>query len=232
MEKQQGGTFVHIKEFKIIGLSLIIGMGLSLLIAARLYAYAENAQSAVIDNVIRFHVKANSDLPEDQALKTAIRDRVLYTFSDGLSAANNVGETRSFIMSHMDMIIKYAQEVVYEWGYDYPVTASIETVFFPTRVYGDMVFPPGNYEALRIIIGEGAGSNWWCLLFPPLCYVDITRSAGENEKRPFMHLLPDEGFTLVAHMNQNETIQVKFKLIEWWQARKEPVGNAVLVSAQ
>jgi stage II sporulation protein R len=209
------------KELKIIGISILAGVCLSLLFAARMVAYADKTQQDIADNVIRFHVKANSDAFFDQDLKNAVRDRVLTRFRDGLSAANSVEETRRFINENIEEIIDCARQVVHEWGYDYPVTAGMTESYFPTRVYGDIVFPPGEYEALRIVIGEGNGNNWWCLLFPPLCYVDVTHSVPENEKDRLMYLLPEEGYKLLTYTSRDDSVKVRFKIVEWWQHRKE-----------
>ena len=211
-------------EFKLIGISLLFGLVFSFIVAARMYAYSEKTQTDIASNVIRFHVKANSDLPQDQSVKNAVRERVLQSFEKGLSAANSVEETRAFINANMAEIIACASETAREWGYDYPVTASIEKSFFPTRVYGDVIFPPGEYEALCIVLGEGAGTNWWCLLFPPLCYVDMAQDVPEASKEQLMRLLPEEGYKLLTYRAESgdASFEIKFKIVEWWQNRKEP----------
>jgi stage II sporulation protein R len=214
------------KELKIIGIAILAGILVSFLIAARMYAYAERTQADIAGNVIRFHVKAHSDLPEDQSLKNAVRDRVLHVFGDGLSAANSVEQTRQYIQMHLPEIVDCAQQVVNEWGRDYLVTAHLGPSFFPTRVYGDIVFPPGEYESLQITIGEGRGNNWWCILFPPLCFVDMTQDIPDDEKQQLMNLTTEEGYLLLTHTEQGQTIQVKFKIVEWWQNRKSPIESA------
>jgi stage II sporulation protein R len=210
------------KELKIIGISLITGFILSILIAAGMYSYSEKTQAGIAGNVIRFHVKANSDSAEDQSLKNEVRDHVMENFGERLLIAENADETRQILSESLDEITVGVQQIIFESGYDYPVNVSIGTSFFPTRIYGNAVFPPGEYEALQISIGEGFGNNWWCIMFPPLCYVDISRTADDDEIQQLMHLLPEEGYKLLTYMEQDDSIKIKFKIVEWWQNRKEP----------
>lgn len=210
------------KEIKIIAMSAVVGLLLTCVIAARTYVYSETTQSDIARNVIRFHVLAHSDSDEDQALKQKVRDGVLQTFKQALNASNSVEETRQFLTSHLDEIKSCAESIIRENGYDYPVSASVTKDFFPTKVYGDVVFPPGDYEALRIVIGNGEGRNWWCVMFPPLCYVDITRGiVSEDGKQQLKLNLPEEEYKLLTHANDDTTVKVKFKIVEWWQNRKQ-----------
>ena len=157
------------REIKIWTLALIIGLFLAQGITR---TYAINVQNEIAENVIRFHVISNSDTAEDQNIKNIVRDGVLDRFGKNLDPAASIEETREFLQIHMCEIEKYATQLVSEHGFDYPVVGVIDRTFFPTRTYGGLSFPAGEYEALRLIVGEGAGGNWWCVMFPPLCYVD------------------------------------------------------------
>lgn len=132
-------------------------------------------------NIIRFHVIANSDSPKDQAIKLRVRDRLLDEFGQLLNQSPTVSQSRSIIEDKLRDIEGIAQEEVDRYTKVYKVKALLGDFPFPTKAYGDMVYPAGNYEALRIIIGSGQGANWWCVMFPPLCFVDISHSITEDE---------------------------------------------------
>lgn len=123
------------------------------------------------DSVIRFHVLANSDAGYDQALKMEVKDQVVKYMSKEFSGINNINEASKTAQEKLPDIERVAQEVIKSRGYDYPVQVSLGRYEFPTKSYGNLIFPQGEYEAVRIIIGEGEGKNWWCVLFPPLCMV-------------------------------------------------------------
>lgn len=126
------------------------------------------------NEIIRFHVIANSDSPEDQYLKLKIRDRVLDEMKNVFSKSNSVEESRQLIMKNKDNIKRLAEDEISKGGKDYSVAVTLGKDLFPTKMYGDMTFPAGEYEALKLVIGNGKGKNWWCVMFPPLCFVDIT----------------------------------------------------------
>lgn len=206
------------RQVKILAASLALGLVFTLGIAAYTYVYSHGAQRAIADNVIRFHVRANSNSAADQALKDYVRDRVLAAFE---ANANNIEESRTGLEKNLAKIQRYAEDIVRDAGYNHPVSASISHLFFPTQFYGGMVFPPGEYEALQIIIGDGRGGNWWCLMFPPLCYVDMT--ATESGRIQLSQTVPTEGFRLLTHQETPErSLTVRFRVVEWWQNRRGP----------
>lgn len=127
-------------------------------------------------DLIRFHIRANSDLKEDQDLKLKIRDEILRQMGEDFKEIDSINECRIFIQNNLNKIKAIAEGVIYESGKDYPVEVSLGYEDFPIRKYGDLVLPQGEYEALVIEIGEARGQNWWCVMFPPLCFVDITHS--------------------------------------------------------
>ena len=119
--------------------------------------------------MIRFHVIANSDSEEDQALKLAVRDRVLEQ-AEGLYPQNaTLSQAQAALEGYLGALAAAGRAVVEEKGYDYPVTAQLEESWFPTKEYEGFALPAGKYTALRVTIGEGRGQNWWCVAFPPLC---------------------------------------------------------------
>lgn len=142
--------------------------------------------------IMRFHVIANSDSEEDQELKLAVRNYVLSKIENEITQAIVAAEDesggkcdqaqimRKYISTHLPQIEDWAREVISLWGFDYGVTADMGVRHIPAKYYGEIFFPEGNYEALNITIGEGAGKNWWCVVFPPLCMVDSGGSYNEE----------------------------------------------------
>lgn len=146
-------------------LALLFGI----LCALVLGTWLQREQDVLAEQVIRFHVIANSDEEEDQALKLAVRDRVLEQAEALYPQGATLEEARQALESHLDTLADAGRAVVEEWGCDYPVTAQITRCWFPTKEYQDFALPAGEYTALRVVIGEGEGQNWWCVAFPPLC---------------------------------------------------------------
>ena len=126
-------------------------------------------QTALADRVIRFHVIANSDSQWDQALKLQVRDAVLAETERFYPEGADLETAREALSAHLGELARAGRETAEAAGYDYPVTASLEKCWFPTKEYDGFALPAGEYTALRIVIGEGAGQNWWCVAFPPLC---------------------------------------------------------------
>lgn len=128
------------------------------------------------NQLIRFHVLANSDSEQDQKLKRAVRDAILKEVSPQLAVSRSLDESRTILKQLSPEMENIGRLVVTDWGKDYSVHTEYGHFSFPTKSYGSLVLPAGDYEALRIVIGEGKGSNWWCVLFPPLCFIDIEQS--------------------------------------------------------
>lgn len=133
------------------------------------------------DKLIRFHVIANSDSDEDQAVKLKVRDKVIEYISNELKDAKDINEARITLNDNIEEISNIAKSVLEENNFNYEVNTMISRENFPDKVYGNYLFPQGNYEAFRIVIGNGEGHNWWCVMFPPLCFVDETKSDVDSE---------------------------------------------------
>ena len=136
----------------------------------------DEAGAPTSDQLIRFHVLANSDSEQDQELKRAVRDAILKEVSPRLAVSKSLDESRQILNQIRPDMESIGLSVVRMWGKDYSVRTEYGNSSFPTKSYGSLVLPAGDYEALRIVIGEGQGSNWWCVLFPPLCFIDIEQS--------------------------------------------------------
>ncbi|NLP37307.1 MAG: stage II sporulation protein R [Firmicutes bacterium] len=124
--------------------------------------------------ILRLHVRAHSDSPRDQAVKYLVRDHVLVLLDDCLQQADSAGEAQRKIAQKLPEIEATAAAVVKAAGFNYQVAATLGPAFFPTRLYGEQVYRAGEYEALQIYLGDGAGQNWWCVLFPPLCFIEMS----------------------------------------------------------
>lgn len=156
------------------------------------------------DIVIRFHVIANSDSDEDQKLKLKVRDVVINYLYPYMKDVKNLDESRKIIKEKNDEVIKLVNKVIKQNGYNYSVESRLSRENFPEKEYGNIIFPQGNYEAYRIIIGNGEGHNWWCVMFPPLCFADETKENVKSEQN-------------TEKLNEyiEEEVKVKFKVVEW-----------------
>ena len=156
------------------------------------------------DIVIRFHVIANSDSDEDQKLKLKVRDVVINYLYPYMKDVKNLDESRKIIKEKNDEVIKLVNKVIKQNGYNYSVESRLSRENFPEKEYGNIIFPHGNYEAYRIIIGDGEGHNWWCVMFPPLCFADETKENVKSEQN-------------TEKLNEyiEEEVKVKFKVVEW-----------------
>lgn len=170
---------------------------------------AARTQEHLAREVLRFHVLANSDSREDQALKFKVRDRILLWMKDTMPQGMDVQETTQWIRRRTDTLEEIAREVLQENASDQTVSAAVTTCYFPEKTYGDLTFPAGNYEALRVELGEAKGHNWWCVLYPELCFWDTTNAVLPDEgKQKLRNVLTEEEYSQI-------TSQTKFK-IKWF----------------
>ncbi|TYP49235.1 stage II sporulation protein R [Thermosediminibacter litoriperuensis] len=137
----------------------------------------------ISSKIIRLHVVANGDSPEDQELKLRVRDAVIKALEKDLAKVEDIDVSREYIKAHLTDIEEIARREIKKSGKDYSVRALFGRFPFPVKTYGFITLPAGEYEALRIIIGKGEGRNWWCVLFPPLCFVDITHAVAREEAK-------------------------------------------------
>ncbi|WP_026583407.1 stage II sporulation protein R [Bacillus sp. J33] len=136
----------------------------------------------VIPNeAIRLRILANSDNGEDQELKRKVRDAVNEEITEWVEELTSIEDARDLIKSRLPEIQKIAEEVVAEEGSDQKVNTDFGKVSFPTKLYGQFLYPAGEYEAILITLGEGKGANWWCVLFPPLCFLDFSNGVAVSE---------------------------------------------------
>lgn len=180
------------------------------------FSYANTVSSDIEENVFRLHVIANSDSEEDQNLKYIVRDRLIEYMNEISKDINSKEEIIKIATAHENDFYEIAINTIKEYGYDYDVCINIGNFSFPTKNYGDISLPAGNYDALRVEIGEAKGQNWWCVMFPPLCFVDITSGIVPEESKQIMkENLSDEEFNLISESDTQ--MKFKFKLIELFE---------------
>lgn len=179
-------------------------------------SYAQNISTDIANSVFRLHVIANSDSKEDQNLKYKVRDHLLEYMNSICENCQSKEEAILIVEQHKDAFEQIANDTVKEEGYSYTININIGNFEFPTKRYGDISLPAGYYDALRVEIGEAKGQNWWCVMFPPLCFVDISSGIVPDESKELMeNNLSEEEFALVSNQSDNE-IQFKFKLLEFF----------------
>ena len=180
------------------------------------FSYAENVSTDIAKSVFRLHVIANSDSKEDQDLKYKVRDNLLKYMKEICSNCENKDEAIKLVTEQQEKFKQIAIHTIRDEGYSYDVNISIGNFEFPTKDYGDISLPAGYYDALRVEIGEAKGQNWWCVMFPPLCFVDVTSGIVPDEsKEQLENTLSEEEYALVSE-NSDFKIQFKFKILEFF----------------
>ncbi|MEC1259260.1 stage II sporulation protein R [Bacillus swezeyi] len=183
-------------------------------------AQSSGGEPAVIpDEAIRLRILANSDSESDQNLKRKIRDEVNQEITKWVEDLTSMKEARQVIRSKLPEIKKIAKDAMKRENASQSVDVNFDKVSFPTKLYGNMVYPAGEYEAVLITLGEGEGANWWCVLFPPLCFLDF--SNGEAVKSPDEDQAEEEKTTetdalALSGEEKEEDKEVKFFLVEWF----------------
>lgn len=186
-----------------------LALMLGVLCALALGTWLSREQEDLAQSMIRFHVIANSDSPADQNLKLAVRDRVLAQAESLYPADATLEEARLALESHLNVLAAAGRAAVEEEGYDYPVSAQLTRCWFPTKEYEGFALPAGDYDALRIVIGEGEGENWWCVAFPPLCLGAASQTVDQAAQAG--HFTPGQAGLVTG---QTQGYVLKFKGME------------------
>lgn len=194
---------------KKLAISLFVGLVTAIIVC--MGGFIKTSEK-ISHDVLRLHVLANSDSPEDQDLKLRVRDAVLCEGKNVFGGEMNVENAEELISSEKERLIKTAQDVIAENGFDYDVDVFVADEFFQTRSYGDFTLPAGRYTAVKVTIGEAAGHNWWCVMFPPLCI-----PAAQKETDVDMYLDKNE----VKVVKSDPDYDVRFKVVEWYEKIKE-----------
>ena len=184
------------------------------------FNYSKAVSSNLSDSVFRLHIIANSDSSADQELKLKVRDNIINYMNTLTSSSSDKKDVISMVNNHLDSFKEIALNTLKENGYNYDVNIEIGNFNFPTKTYGDISFPAGNYDALKIEIGDAIGQNWWCVLFPPLCFVNSsTGIVPEDSKTILKENINSESYEIISEGNKSKNtsdIKIKFKIIEFF----------------
>ncbi len=207
-----------ITKERILTISMLLGAAGAVLFGS-FTVFAKECEE-MPDKLFRLHILANSDSEEDQQLKYELRDYLLSDMEEIFKDCSSAQDAGEAARKNLALITEKSQQFVKDKGYDYNITASVENIYFTTRNYGGFVAPAGNYDALRILIGEGEGHNWWCVMFPPLCLGAVEDRADNEEElflcKPKSHL--DSGLSAEESKRieqDDRPVQIRFALFEW-----------------
>ena len=187
-------------------------------------SYSNAVSNNLSDSVLRLHVIANSNSDEDQALKYAVRDELIEYMNSICLNISTKEEAVNLVTQNLDSFQKIAEDVIKQNGFNYNVNLEVGNFDFPSKKYGDISLPAGFYDALKVKIGNASGKNWWCVMFPSLCFVDVTNGiVPEESKETLQTVLEDEEYSLIS--SENYEYKFKFKLVELFE-------NAKIILAQ
>lgn len=195
--------------------SLAVGLIISVILSG-FSVFAKDMEN-VRSNVLRLHILANSDSEYDQNLKLLVRDAVLEETGDIFENLKSVDEAKKSAEKNLDRIKRISERVISENGQSYAVSVYICNMYFETRVYENFTLPAGYYDAVRIEIGKAEGKNWWCVMFPPLCFVDGTTNSEEADKK-LESMLDQESYDIITAQNEDGSVpfEIKFKIVEFY----------------
>ena len=204
------------RKLKFIILILFL---LTLYIFISAYCYINQASYDLKSSVFRLHVIANSDSEEDQNLKYIVRDNLIEYMNTICENSSSKEETIQIVTEHLSDFEDIANDTIKDNGFSYQAKVELGTFEFPTKTYGDISFPSGYYDALKIELGNAQGQNWWCVLYPSLCFVDVTSGIVPDEsKNELENNLNNEEYKLISDTD-DLSIQFKFKLIEFFNQK-------------
>lgn len=203
------------KRWKKWELALLLGLCAALIWGA----WSAQRQDALARKMIRLHVIANSDSAEDQALKLEVRDKVLNFTTNVLQRSVDMEDAQMQLQDALDRIENIAQREIVNQGYDYPVTAQLTRTEFPLKEYDGFSLPAGEYMALRLVIGEGEGQNWWCVVYPPLC----TAAATDMPRTAVAAGLTDDDVNLITEEDAGYVL--RFRSVELWEQLRQWLGK-------
>ncbi|WP_191559965.1 stage II sporulation protein R [Metabacillus idriensis] len=217
MKKQQM-AFIYI-------LLLLLGALVNVYKEPLMTSAQQNTEPVVIpEEAIRLRILANSDSEQDQALKRKIRDEVNKEITVWVEKLTSIEAARELIQSRLPEIEKIVQSVLAKENQEQKFSVDFDNVSFPTKMYGSYIYPAGEYEAILITLGEGKGANWWCVLFPPLCFLDFSNGQAvqaaeleEEDKSTSAKKTSEELSALIVDEEEDkEEVEVKFFLVEWF----------------
>lgn len=209
--------FISIVKSSVFKRLIIVLLLLILFIFISAISYVSAVSNNIANGVFRLHVIANSDSPEDQNLKYIVRDELIKYMNTLAKDCTSKQEVIEIAQNNISNFENIAKKTIQDNGFNYNVTVEIGNFDFPTKTYGDISLPAGTYDSLKIKIGKSEGQNWWCVMFPPLCFVDVTTGiVPEESKKEMKEAMPEEEYSLISNTNNSE-VNFKFKLIEFFE---------------
>lgn len=176
---------------------------------------ADQVQEEIANEIIRFHVLANSNTTEDQEVKLKVKNKVVTYMQEKLSGCTTKDEAKAVINNEQEEIREIAVEELRQNGYSYPVKCELSKEYFPVKVYGDLTFPSGEYDAFRILIGNAEGKNWWCVMYPSLCLVNETYSVvPEDSKNKLKNILSEDDYEAIDTSDEKINADASGDLVE------------------
>lgn len=167
----------------------------------------------ISSRVLRLHIIAEDNEPKSQLLKLCVRDRIIRDFSDIFGGCENIGECERAAAGNLDKIKAAAEDELIKMGNPSAVRAYIGRSDFPTKEYGKIALPRGEYTALKIEIGKGSGRNWWCVMYPPLCITEGNAVISPESAQKLKETLSDDEYRLICD-SKSPSIKIKFRIAE------------------
>lgn len=203
----------YINKTRFFALMLLLTLLFSLILS-----YAETTGSDIADSVVRLHIVANSNSVGDQELKIKVRDRILAETSQVFKDTTTAQDALSKARQHSELIKQIALDEIRQNGFDYDVSVSVGKSAFPTKTYGDIILPSGKYNAVKVKIGNGSGENWWCVLYPPLCFTSGVLSVSDDAKTNLKENLSPSSYELITKSPDSSIpVEIKFRIVEVFQ---------------
>lgn len=176
----------------------------------------ENMAARISPDILRFHVLANSNSKEDQQLKLEVKSLLVDTIQKGLPEGADKEKTRTYIEEHRSALAQTAEAYMKHAGYDYQADVQLTSCYFPTKAYGDVVLPCGDYDAAQVIIGNGRGRNWWCVLYPQLCFVNASYGIVPEESKELLRdVLTEKEYDAIVDDHDPRGRVVRLKILDW-----------------
>ncbi len=214
-EKQIGKAvnFMHyINKTRFFALFLTLTLLFTLALS-----YAKTAGSDIANAVVRLHIVANSNSKIDQELKLKVRDRIITDTAHIFEGTESASKALSIAAENASLIRQLAEDEIRRLGYSYPVTVSVGREAFPTKAYGSVTLPSGRYNAVKVQIGDAVGENWWCVMYPPLCFTDGVVTVSESSISQLENSLSQSEFELVTKSSGSLPVEIRFKIVEIFQ---------------
>ena len=193
---------------------VVISICIGVFTAISLASFVQDAKDSLANGLIRMHVRANSNTDEDQKLKLKVRDRLIKDSAFLVEGISDIQTAERIIEENLGLLKKSAQDEISGNGYNYPVDIKLAKGNFPIKTYGNITLPAGTYKALTVDIGSGEGENWWCVMFPPLCFAaESTECIASPDEKMLIENLGDDTYSML----NGGKVKIKFKIYELLQ---------------